>query len=90
MLNYLGIFVFATLAQLVERQFCKLDVPSSNLGGGSNMNRNKLVWLFLFIGSSIGGFIPTLWDSSFISMSGIFGSAIGGLIGIWIGWKIGE
>jgi len=54
------------------------------------MNRNKLVWLFLFIGSSIGGFIPTLWDSSFISMSGIFGSAIGGLIGIWIGWKIGE
>lgn len=26
---------FATLAQLVERHFCKVDVPSSNLGGGS-------------------------------------------------------
>ena len=26
---------FATLAQLVERHFCKVDVPSSSLGGGS-------------------------------------------------------
>jgi hypothetical protein len=54
------------------------------------MDRKKLVWLGLFVGSSLGGFIPTLWDSSFISMSGIFGSAIGGILGIYLGWKTGE
>lgn len=54
------------------------------------MNRNKLVWLFLAIGSVVGGFIPSLWDSSLFSMGGVIGSAIGGFIGIWIGWKLGE
>ena len=27
----------AALAQLVERHFCKVDVPSSNPGGGSKL-----------------------------------------------------
>ena len=54
------------------------------------MEKNKLVWIGLFIGSSVGGFLPSLWDSSLISMAGIFGSAIGGIIGIWAGWKLGE
>ena len=54
------------------------------------MERKKLVWIGLFIGSTIGGFIPSLWDSSFVSMSGVIGSAIGGFLGIWAGWKLGE
>jgi len=54
------------------------------------MERNKLVWIFMAVGSTVGGFIPSLWDSSFVSMSGIVGSAIGGFLGIYIGWKIGE
>jgi len=54
------------------------------------MDRKTLVWVGLFFGSTIGGFIPSLWDSGIISMAGVFGSAIGGLIGIWLGWKLGE
>ena len=55
------------------------------------MDRKKLVWIGLFVGSSVGGFLPSLFYSdSIISMSGIIGSALGGIIGIYIGWKIGE
>ncbi len=54
------------------------------------MERNKLIWLGLFVGSIIGGFIPSLWDSSLISMNGVFGSAIGGFLGIYVGYKLGQ
>ncbi len=54
------------------------------------MDRKKLIWIFLAVGSSIGGFIPSLWDSSLFSMSGVIGSAIGGFLGIYLGWKLGE
>ncbi|MFZ2621407.1 MAG: hypothetical protein WAX85_03335 [Minisyncoccia bacterium] len=53
------------------------------------MDRSKLIWLGLFLGSTIGGFIPSLWDSSLFSMSGVLGSAIGGFLGIWFGFKFG-
>ena len=54
------------------------------------MERSKLIWIGLFVGSTIGGFIPSLWDSSFISMSGVIGTAIGGFVGIYLGFKLGE
>jgi hypothetical protein len=55
-----------------------------------SMNRTKLVWLFLAIGSTVGGFIPSLWDSGLFSISGVIGSAVGGFLGIYLGWKLGE
>ena len=55
-----------------------------------NMDRKKLIWLGLFVGSTVGGFIPSIWDSSMVSMSGILGSAIGGILGIWLGLRISE
>lgn len=54
------------------------------------MERKRLIYIGLFVGSTIGGFIPSLWDSSLFSMSGVFGSAIGGLVGIYLGFKMGE
>jgi hypothetical protein len=54
------------------------------------MDRTKLIWIGLFVGSTVGGFIPSLWDSSLVSMSGVIGSAIGGFAGIWLGFKLGE
>lgn len=54
------------------------------------MERKQLIYIGLFLGSTIGGFIPSLWDSSFVSMSGVIGSAIGGLAGIYLGFKLGE
>ncbi len=54
------------------------------------MERKRLIYIGLFVGSTIGGFIPSLWDSGMFSMSGVFGSAIGGLVGIYLGFKMGE
>ncbi|MGC9603159.1 MAG: hypothetical protein ABSF47_01665 [Minisyncoccia bacterium] len=54
------------------------------------MSRKTLVWLGLFIGSTIGSFIPELWGSDVLSFSSIILSALGGLAGIWIGFKFGE
>ena len=54
------------------------------------MERKKLIWLGLFVGSTVGGFIPSFWGSDFISMSGVIGSALGGIIGIWLGFRLGE
>ena len=58
------------------------------------MHMNKVVKLFiglgLFIGSTIGSFVPSLWGGSVFSISSIVFSAVGGIIGIWLGYKIGN
>ncbi len=43
-----------------------------------------------FFGSTLGGYIPTLWGGSVFSFSSIFLSVVGGLIGIWIGYRISQ
>lgn len=57
------------------------------------MENKKRIMTAMVIGSLIGGYIPSLWDDSMLSMfslsSVIFG-AIGGFLGIWIGYKLGE
>jgi len=44
--------------------------------------------LGLFIGSTIGSYIPALFGASLISFSSIFFSAIGGVIGVYITYKL--
>jgi len=40
----------------------------------------------LTVGSMIGSYIPVLFGASLFSMISIFGSFIGGIIGIWAGF----
>jgi hypothetical protein len=54
------------------------------------MEQKKLITMFMFIGSIVGGYIPSLWDASLFSMSSLFLSALGGFLGIWAGYKLGE
>lgn len=42
----------------------------------------------MIIGSTIGGYIPNLWGDSFLSFSSVILTAVGGLLGIWIGYKM--
>lgn len=44
----------------------------------------------VFFGSTIGSYLPILWGGSAFSFSSIFFGLIGGLVGIWAGWKIGQ
>jgi uncharacterized membrane protein YeaQ/YmgE (transglycosylase-associated protein family) len=40
------------------------------------------------IGSTIGGAIPELWGAEMLSFTSLLLSGIGGLVGLWIAFKI--
>ncbi len=48
----------------------------------------KLIWLGLFVGSTVGGFVPLLWGDGAFSLSAVLTSAVGGIIGIWLGYRM--
>lgn len=50
----------------------------------------KFIFLFLVIGSFVGGYFPLLWGESAFSMTSVLFSAIGGFLGIYIGFKLGQ
>ena len=52
------------------------------------MESTSLIWIGLAIGSTLGGFIPSLWGASLLSIWGVLLSAVGGLAGIWFGFKL--
>jgi hypothetical protein len=49
--------------------------------------RKFTVWGAI-IGSSAGSYIPVLWGGSLLSMTSLLLAAVGGFVGIWIGYKI--
>ncbi len=55
-----------------------------------SMSTKTLVWAGLFIGSTIGGYIPALWGQGLFSWASIIGNTLGGAIGIWVGFKISQ
>ena len=54
------------------------------------MDSKKLVWFGMFVGSTVGSYIPTLWGSDLFSFSSIIFSAIGAMLGIYICFKISK
>jgi len=48
-----------------------------------------MVWGGMIIGSAAGGAAPYLWGNyNAFSFSSVLLTAVGGLIGIWIAWKL--
>ena len=52
------------------------------------MSLKQWVWLGLFVGSTVGGFVPLIWGESALSFASIIASSVGGLLGIWAGYKM--
>lgn len=52
------------------------------------MSTKAIVYLFMFIGSFLGGMIPTLWGAGIFSVSSVFLTAVGGFTGIWVGYRL--
>jgi hypothetical protein len=48
----------------------------------------RAVWFGVLIGSTLGGFVPSLWHAGMFSMWGIALSTVGGLAGIWVAWRL--
>ncbi len=54
------------------------------------MSAKKLVWIGFFLGSTVGGMIPSMWGADMLSISGFVWSFIGGVAGIWAGYRIAK
>ncbi len=54
------------------------------------MNSRPLIWIGMFVGSTLGGLLPTLWGAGVFSLSSVLFTAIGGILGIWAGFKLGN
>ena len=50
------------------------------------MSRKKLIMLGMVVGSIVGGYLPALFGLDGLMVS-LLGSFIGGIIGVWIGYK---
>ncbi len=54
------------------------------------MSSKTLIYLGLAIGSVFGGWLPVLWGESFLSFSSVVLTAVGGLAGIYLGFKLSQ
>jgi predicted MFS family arabinose efflux permease len=54
------------------------------------MSLKAMVRLGILIGSTVGGYVPVIWGAEIISFSSLFGSILGGLLGVWIAYKIDQ
>ena len=52
------------------------------------MGSKPIIWIGMFIGGTVGGFVPLLWGDSTFSMSGIFFNAVGAIVGIYFAFKL--
>lgn len=54
------------------------------------MTPKFLIWLGVFVGGTVGGYIPVLFGAGFLSYSSIIMSTLGGMLGIWAGFKLSQ
>jgi hypothetical protein len=54
------------------------------------MGSKFVLYFCIFIGSIVGGYIPSLWHEGLFSFWSIILSGVGGLAGIWVGYKINQ
>ena len=52
------------------------------------MTNKQIIYISMTIGSTIGSFLPTMWGDNLFSMSSIVLSVVGGLAGVWFGYKL--
>jgi outer membrane lipoprotein SlyB len=51
----------------------------------------SLIGLGAFVGTIVGGFVPSLWgDNSMFSAAGMLFSVVGGIAGIWAGYRLSQ
>jgi hypothetical protein len=54
------------------------------------MSTKTLVWVGLAIGSTVGSCLPMLWGGSLAGMSSVLWGAVGGIAGLYGGFKMGQ
>jgi hypothetical protein len=44
----------------------------------------------MFVGSSVGNLLPELWGGDAFSLTGMMLALVGGIVGIWVGYRLGK
>ncbi|HTO91745.1 MAG TPA: hypothetical protein VMJ70_11500 [Candidatus Sulfotelmatobacter sp.] len=52
------------------------------------MSDKRLIMIGMVIGSTLGGWLPSLWGAGGFTVTAVVFGAIGGLAGIWAAWKL--
>jgi hypothetical protein len=54
------------------------------------MERKTAIWIGVAVFSTIGSYIPALWGGSLFSFTSIILGGAGGILGIYLGYKISQ
>ena len=54
------------------------------------MSKKSFVTLGMIIGSLVGGYVPALFGIGMFSFTSLFTSGIGAILGVLIGYRLGE
>lgn len=52
------------------------------------MDPKRTILIFTIVGGTLGGYVPALWGDGYMSMSSVLFTFVGGILGIWIGYKV--
>jgi len=52
------------------------------------VSSKSLIMIGLVVGSIVGGYVPALWGAGGLSIASVLTGGIGGLLGIWAGYKM--
>jgi len=51
------------------------------------MSRKTIIMMGMIVGSCAGGYAATLFGADAISFGSLLGSTVGGILGIWAGFR---
>jgi len=53
------------------------------VGADSDLMDRRVVWLFVLVGSTIGGLVPEAWGGSAFGLASLVLGTLGGIAGLW-------
>ncbi len=48
----------------------------------------RIVWIFVGVGMTLGGFLPVVWGGSALGFASLVFGSLGGLAGLWLAAKL--
>ncbi len=61
-----------------------------SLGGSRPVRAKTLIMILMSVGSILGSWLPALWGASWMSLTSVLLGGVGGVLGIWAGYKISK
>ncbi|HLX32851.1 MAG: hypothetical protein WAL31_13585 [Gaiellaceae bacterium] len=48
----------------------------------------RIVWIFVGVGMTVGGFVPVVWGGSALGLASLVLGSLGGVVGLWLAGKL--